>query len=481
MIDESRREPGAAAGASAGPGKPLGLALLVGMAVSGTILMPLNTTMLALALPRVMAELDIQVSAAGWLMTAYLITGAASLAIAGRLGDMYGQQRVFNLGLLSFAAASMVCALAPNFAILLVGRVLQGATGSAIVPNGFALVRYGAAPRQRGRAFGFVTCSNATAATVAPALGGFIVEAFNWQAIFLLNLAFVAVSLVLGTFAAGRLATPRDAGTRLDNLGSTLLAAFSISLALAISIRGGGRIPAGLQPWLIAIAVLSFLLFLVQEHHARVPLVRLSLLRIRNFLAATLCSSFLNLTMYGFYLLIPLILQDILGYSPTGAGVMMLLFTGAMALAAPFGGSLSDRVGRRLIPILGLSTLAVSGLFFLGIEAGASPPYVLACFLGIGAGSGMTFPVLQTASLEAAPPEHTGVASGVYFTARYLGGSIGTSIISGTTHGVAPGALLPAYRLALVYLIIFAAVAVLLAAALQPRFDASAWRLARRR
>lgn len=444
---------------------------LLAMVGSGAILLPLNTSMLGLALPRIMDDFGVSVSAATWLMISYMITVSATQPLAGRLGDKFGHQRIFNVGMICFAAASVVCARAPSFSTLILGRVLQGICAAALLPNGFTLVRYHTAANQRGRAIGFIGGISGTSAAFAPAVGGLLVAFFSWQAIFWINVPIVLLGLVIATLIVGKVSTPRDPHPRFDHLGSLLLAAFAVSLTLAISLQGRSGLPPLLGLWLGLGSAVSLGLFLWHEQRAVAPFLHLSLFRIRTYVAATFCSCFLNLTTFGIIFMNPLILQQVLGYTPGEAGTLLLAFSGVIAIAAPLGGTLSDRFGRRLLPTIGLVLFMFGNLLYFAVDAASGMALFLLCFVITGAGFGLAFAVLQTAALEASPPEHSGVATGVYLMARYVGGAVGVSIVSGATIQATGSALMPSFHRAIALLIIFTIPALALALVIRPRFD----------
>ena len=182
----------------------------------GTTLAPLNSTMIAVALPEIQEAFDVSVTATAWLVTLYLVAMAVGQPIGGRLGDLYGRRRVYLLGLIGFGVASLGCAFAPSLPILILFRLLQALSGALSFPNGTAMVREAVPPERRGAAFGAVGLAAGIAAASGPPIGGVLVHAFGWSAIFWANVPVVAVALGLCWGSLPRRTVVREAGIRFD-------------------------------------------------------------------------------------------------------------------------------------------------------------------------------------------------------------------------------------------------------------------------
>jgi EmrB/QacA subfamily drug resistance transporter len=392
--------------------------------------------MLAVALPRVMAEFSIDPSTVSTLVTLYL--GAVTLALpaSGSLGDRFGQRRVFLVGVVAFAVASLLAAVAPSFELLAVARVLQAVSGALVSTTSVGLVRAMSGPERLGTTFGAFDGLTSVAAAIAPFIGGVLVGAFGWRSLF-----FIAVPVALFAAVTVGLAAPPDrqrgdapgregllpAATRprpFDLPGLGLLAATLI--ALLVAIRGAGD--GGLGT-LAAIVVLPLLLlFLRFELASDHPAVDPRLFAIRPFAAAVLGVMGATVVLHGAFFLVPLLVENLQGETAQVAGLVLLAISALWAVAAPIGGRLSDRRGRRL-PVVAGSILVTAGLVALWWFAAASTAAVVALLLAVvGLGLGLSGSPRQAAAFDRIPPERVGMAAGTYYTGRYLGGVLGASL-----------------------------------------------------
>jgi len=208
----------------------------------GIVLAPLNSTMIAVALPDVMKDFGVGIASAGWLVTAYLIAMASLQPIAGKLGDRWGRRRLILGGLGVFGFVSVAAALSPSLAYLLVFRVLQAVCGALIVPNGIALLREILPEHRRGAGFGLMGAGIAIAAASGPPLGGVLVEVAGWRAIFYVNLILVLPSLLIGWRSLPNLPIP-DSRRVFDSIGAVLLPVLLVAVAwMFISFSKGGKL-----------------------------------------------------------------------------------------------------------------------------------------------------------------------------------------------------------------------------------------------
>lgn len=408
-------------------GRPAAEWALLLMAAFATVLAPLNSTMIVVALPRVMADFGADLATVNWLVTGYLICMAALQPVAGALGDRLGRRGLIVGGLVTFGLVSVGAALAPALPVLLACRLLQGVAGALALPNAAALVRAVVPGQRRAASFGLIGAVAGLAAAVGPLLGGLALQLADWRAIFLLNVPLVLAALI----CAARVSQPpraRAAGS-LDLAGAVLLGGV---LVLGAVLLMGNRGPLTLPPALgwPMLAGLAALLAWREARHLT-PVLPWRLLANRGFAAASGAVATSNLAMYVTLLALPLMLSQ----RPYGAalliGGLMTVLSGAMALVTPIGGRLADRVGRRWPAVLGLTLLTMGMLPFVASGAAIA---VLPAGLGLalaGIGLGLASASLQTAAVEAVEPEAAGIAAGLFSTARYLGSIVGSSLLAG--------------------------------------------------
>jgi len=358
-------------------------AVLAAVALSGTLL-PLNSTMLAVALPDIASGTGGGVGASSWLVTSYVVAMAALGPFAGRLGDRLGRRRVLLWGLAAFAVASAAAGLAPSLGLLIVARLGQAVAGSLVFPNAIALLRDALPEGHRARGFGLLGSAVGAAAAIGPALGGVLVGAWGWRAIFLVNIPVVvaAVALTLRSLPAGeRSPTPASDGSRKPARWDWT------------------------QP-----------------------------LRIPVFAAASGAVALSNLAMYGTLLAVPVVLAGRPGWSAADAGLALAMLSVAMIAVAPIGGRIADRSGHRLPAAGGLALLTIATALLAAMGATPSAGGLACALLLGGIGLGLANAAVQTAAIEAVAPRHAGVAAGLFSTARY-GGSIVSALLLATLLG----------------------------------------------
>jgi len=383
-------------------------------------LVPLNSTMIAVALDVEEGDLDVSVSAVTWLVSGYLVVMALAQPVGGRIGDALGHRRTFLAGLGAFLAASVLAALAPWFAALVALRMAQALFGGLMTPSVVALLREIVPPARRGRLFGWFGTVMALAAAIGPVLGGGLVTAFGWRAIFLVNVPVGAAALSLAVRAL-----PADGprpglrGMRFDVAGAAAFTAFVGAIVAALFLVGDGVarwLPAALA------AVAALVVFVLVERRARDPFVALGLFRSRPYVGATATVLLHNLVMYALLLVVPILAEEELGLGPSGAGLLIGAMTASLMVISPVGGHLSDRLGRRAPVLIGsaVATAAMAGLVAIAGSPGTAATAALVALAGLGVG--LAAASLQTTAVEVAPVDMVGVASGVFMTSRYTGG-----------------------------------------------------------
>ena len=420
------------------PDRRLLSAAMLGVA-SGAILVPLNTTMLAVALPDVMGEFGLGANTVSSLVTLYLGAVSIALPIGGSIGDRFGHRRAFLTGVVGFAAASAVAALAATFEVLEIARVGQAVSGAMISTSSAALVRISSPQDRQGEAFGLFDLLVSTSAAVGPFVGGLLVAGLGWRSLF-----FVAVPLgVISAAFVGLALRPADAADAptgraraIDVRGLALLALAIV--AFLVALRSIGQ-PVGTVAALALVPLL--VVFVRTELRTSNPAIDPRLLTNRAFAAAVLGVFGSTIVLHGSFILAPLTVEELLGGSPITSGIALLGTAAVGAIVAPMGGRLSDRRGRRLLVVVG-SAISAVGLVLLALPAGtATVASIALLFALIGLGNGLTSP-RQAAALESIEPGRVGMAAGTYYTGRYLGGVVGASI-AGAVIGaqVTPGAV----------------------------------------
>ena len=399
-------------------------AILATIALS-TILAPLNSTMIAVALPDVMRTFGSSLATTDWLVTGYLIIMAAIQPVSGKLGDRLGRRRMLLGGLCYFGVASLGAALAPTLPVLLLFRFQQALAGAIALPNAAALVREVIPAERRAGSYGMVGAATGLAAASGPPLGGLLVGTAGWQAIFWVNVPFVVAALFLG-WRALPASVRRSVPARFDVVGAVLLFAVLAGLSLLLRQAGAGISDAF---WLATIALVVGAAILVwQELRHPDPVFRTRFFGNRAFSAAAAAVCLSNLAMYSTLLALPIILSHRANWTSAKVGLVLTALSAASAICGPIGGRLADRFGRRWPVVGGLVILSI-GLLPLALTGVASAAELLIALAVAGVGLGLSSAGMQTAAVEAVGPHEAGAASGMFSTSRYIGSIAGTSIL----------------------------------------------------
>jgi EmrB/QacA subfamily drug resistance transporter len=404
------------------------LTLIACILGSGIVL--LDGTVVNVALPRIQVELGGGLAAQQWVVNGYLLTLSSLILIGGSLGDLYGERRIFALGVSGFGLASLACALSPSIEALVLARALQGVAGALLVPSSLAVIIRTFPEQERGRAIGSWTAWGAIAGVLGPLVAGELLAIGSWWWIFLINIPVAAVCVVLILVVVPK-AEPRERGSRRVDIPGALLCSAGLGgsvFALIEQPRLGWGSPAVTVP-LIAGTVL-FGCFLAYEARAEDPMLPLGLFRRRNFSAGNIetFSMYAGLSILFFFLV--LFLQQIGGYTPLQSGLATLPATLVMfALSRRFG-ALADRYGPRLFMGAGPLVAAAGLLLFQRVTLKVDyVSEVLPALIVFALGLSMTVAPLTAAVLAGAGQEQAGIASGVNNAIARVAGLIGTAAL----------------------------------------------------
>jgi EmrB/QacA subfamily drug resistance transporter len=384
-------------------------------AVLGTSVVFLDATVTSVALPAIRNDLGGGLAGQQWVTNAYLLALSSLLLIGGSLGDVFGQKRVFLVGVAGFGLTSALCAVATSIPELCVFRSMQGVCAALVTPSALAVIIHVFPEDERARAIGTWTALSSIVGVIGPFIGGVLIAAGSWRLIFLLNAPLVIVTVTLIARGVPQSASAGTGG-RLDFLGALLAAVALSGSVFAVTeepTRGWSTLVAGS----LAVGVLGAMTFIAHEARARTPMLPLSLFRERNFTIGNVATFTAYLGLGGVIFLLPVFLQEVGGYSPVQAGLALLPVTLLMIVFSRRFGALADRIGSRVLISLG-ALIAAGGLLLLA-RVDQRADYlneVLPGLLVFGLGLAMLVAPLTATVLGAVEEDHAGVAAAVNTT-----------------------------------------------------------------
>lgn len=386
----------------------------------------LDFTIVNTALPAIQQHFPAGLDGVQWVMTLFVIALCCCMVLATRLADRYGKREVLYGGMLLFTLASLSAGLAVSLPMLVVSRLIQGAGCAVLYTATAAILVESIAESQRGRALGLLFAANGLGLTLGPVAGGVLVELLGWRAVFLINVPLMAFSYFC---CLGKIAVkPGTKNQAVDYPGWILLIGVLVPLLLlTVYISRWGLFgPASLL--LLAISLISLLLFIRYERRAASPLIQLGVLSNRLFRRACGLSILLAVFYCSAFLLMPFKLLELYSLNAAQLGVMLLPVTLVMALVSPLTGKLSDRFGPWPVLAAGFVMLALSGILQSRFSAPPSLVMTVVAFVLMGAGWGAILGPSVAAALAALPEALHGQGIGISWTLHNLGGALGLTI-----------------------------------------------------
>ena len=402
---------------------------VVAATVLGSGMAFIDATVVNVALPRIGAELDADLSGLQWTINAYTLTLASFILLGGSLGDRFGRRRVFVAGVVWFALASLLCGLAPNIETLVLARALQGVGGGLLTPGSLAILQSSFRQQDRARAIGAWSGLGGVAGAAGPFLGGWLVDAGSWRFVFLINppIAVAVIAITLRWVPESR---DPEASRALDLLGAGLGAAGLGSLTYGLIAWQGLGFSSPVVLSALGLGVLGLAGFVARERWAREPMLPLGIFRSRVFTATNLVTFAVYAAIGGVFFLLVLELQVVSGYSALQAGTALLPSTLMMLLLSARAGALAARIGPRWPMTVGPLTSAVGVALMTRIGPDASYVRdVLPAVSLFGLGLAFTVAPLTATVLAAVPDRHAGLASGVNNAVARVAGLLAVAVL----------------------------------------------------
>ena len=396
--------------------------------VLGSGMVMIDATVVNVALDRIGRDLNAGFEGLQWTVNAYTLTLASLILLGGSLADHFGRRRVFLIGVVWFALASLACGLAPDIGTLIAARALQGVGGALLTPGSLAIISASFHGPDRSAAVGAWSGLGGIAGAVGPFLGGWLVE-WTWRAVFLINLPLAAIVIAVALRHVSESRDP-EAAPGLDIAGTALGAVGLGALTYGLTILASGGSSVALAS--VGVGILAMVAFVVVERRSPHPLVPPELFRNPVFSAANAATLLIYGALGVVFFLLVLQLQTVAGFSPLAAGAALLPVTLVTLLFSSRAGALAGRIGPRLPMTIGPLVMAAGLLLMLRIGPGASwLADVLPAVLVFGAGLALTVAPLTATVLDAAPDRYAGAASGVNNAVARAAGLLSVALIPG--------------------------------------------------
>ena len=398
----------------------------------GTFMAVLDATIVNVGLPKIMASFGVGIDKIEWVLTAYMLALAVMLPTSGWLADRFGYKRMYFLGLLIFTFGSFLCGLSNDENTLIMSRIVQGLGAGIIMPLGMAIVSREFPPHQRGMALGFWSISAAASVSFGPLIGGYLVDNFSWQLIFDVNLPVGIIGMVATVVIQREYVNKKIRGFDLVGFISV-----SLFLPLILYALAEGSASTNSEGWsasyvmiCIAISIIAFVVFITAELTVKDPLIDLRLFKNYNFAVSNIIMFIFGIGMFGSTFLLPLYLQNSLGYTAIQAGAVFLPVGIIQGAVAPVVGKIADKTNAKIPILLGVLLLAFS--FYLNSRMSFITEHsaVMVTLYLRGFAMGIMFTPLMAISLLEVPREKMAQASGISNVIRQLGGSFGVALLA---------------------------------------------------
>jgi EmrB/QacA subfamily drug resistance transporter len=410
--------------------------LVATVAAAGIVQLP--TAAIVVALTRIHAEFGTSIAELQWTVTAFMIPFSSLLIASGRIADVVGRRRMLLTGTGLFAGGSLLAMLSPGIELLIAGIALAGCGGALMMPSSMAVLTDLFTGTRRGFAIGRWGAATELVSGIGVLVGGVLTGELDWRWIFGVCIAFAVLIAALALRGVRESHDP-TASHDVDTAGAALsaLALTSLTLALIQGTSWGWGSPAVVG--LLVAAVVLAGAFVAVERRAANPLIDASFFRARNFTGATIVIFVLDFSFGALLFFLPLYFQEILGYSPTATGALLLPLTGLMVVGSPLGGRIAARVGPRPPIVTGLASMFVAVLWISTLSAGTgyAQLWVPTALMGFGVGIALT--PMNLAAMNAISKDHAGAASGLLVTLSGLGATLGVAVTGAIFNGLMAG------------------------------------------
>jgi len=398
----------------------------------GTFMAVLDATIVNVGLPKIMASFGVGLDTIEWVVTAYMLAMAVALPTSGWLADKFGYKKLYFYGLFLFTLGSFLCGRSTDETMLIMSRVIQGFGAGTIQPLGMAIITREFPPHQRGLALGFWGISAAASVSFGPIIGGFLIDNFNWALIFDVNVPIGILAMIFTLIVQSEYKNIKT--RKFDWVGFISVTIFLPLTLYTLSQGNAAANSAGWHaPYILAygaISLIALAVFITTELTVKEPLLDLRLLMNHNFGIANIILVIFSLGMFGSTFLLPMYLQNALGYTAFQSGSVFLPVGIIQGITAPFSGKISDKISPKLPLFIGVVLFSFSFYLNSNLSWLSELPFIMISLYIRGFAMGLMFTALTTVSLSEIPREKMAQASAITNSIRQLGGSLGVALLA---------------------------------------------------
>ncbi|MFZ0456177.1 MAG: DHA2 family efflux MFS transporter permease subunit [Ignavibacteriaceae bacterium] len=405
--------------------------LVLAVVMIGTFISVLDASIVNVGMPKMMAAFSVSVDKIEWVLTVYLLVRSVIFPSSGWIADNLGYKSTYNLGLILFTAGSLLCSLSTNENMLIFFRVIQGAGAGLIMPVGMAIITREFPPEQRGFALGFWGIAAAASISLGPMFGGYLIDKFDWNAIFDINVPIGIIGVAASWIILKEYKISKKG--KFDMLGLISMTTFLVALLLALSDGNSAWNTGGWTSDFILtcffIAFVSFVIFIFRELSIKDPILDLRILKNRNFGISNIMFFIFGLAFFGNSFLLPIFLQNSLGYTALQAGLVFFPVGIIQAIISPIAGKMTDKLNPKIPISIGILLTFLSMYLYKDLSLTTEYEGIVLPLIIRGFGLGFMFIPLSTIAINNIPKEKMAQATGLFNTIRQVGGSFGVAIL----------------------------------------------------
>jgi EmrB/QacA subfamily drug resistance transporter len=400
--------------------------LILSTVLLGATMSALDLSIVSVAMPTLKTTFATSMATIEWVAMAYMLALTVFLPLFGRLADMYGRTRLYNIGFIIFSVGSLFCGLSTSAAMLIASRTIQAVGAGMLQANSIGIITHAFPAKERGKAIGIQGAVQAVSMAIAPVLGGVLITAVGWRAIFYLNIPIGIVGTVAALLILPK--CERKPKEKIDYLGAALFASGLAGLLLALNeaVKLGWESHTIIAYLVSGVVLLS--LFIYTELKVKHPLIDLGLFKNSTFLLGNISGMLSYYVLFAVMFLMPFYLERVKGYGATLTGLLLTPLLLAMAVSAPLSGRISDKYGSRIMTTAGMLVSAAGCLWLLYLGGSARITGVIGTMIFLGIGMGLFSTSNNTAIMSAAPSEKLGMAGGLLNMTRSLGLIFGVNV-----------------------------------------------------